>query len=106
MDIFEEHPEFKDEDYIYDWCASMEVMYELVTTNKTFEEFLLEHTAIYTSNTTADVEVKYATPTENFLVYPFDPTNITKEDLKGLLKFYEDREEYEKCLKIMELLKK
>lgn len=100
MDIFDEYPDFKDEDFIYDWCASMDVMYELVTSNKTFEEFLLDHTAIYTSNNTLNVEVNYANEKQNFIVYPFDPTDIRKEDLEDLLEHFEEREEYEKCLEI------
>lgn len=100
MDMFDEYPDFKDEDFIYDWCASMDVMYELVTSDKTFEEFLLDHTAIYTSNNTANIEVNYASDTQNFIVYPFDPTDIQKENLEELLEHFEEEEEYEKCAKI------
>lgn len=100
MDMFDEYPDFKDEDFIYDWCASMDVMYELVTSDKTFEEFLLDHTAIYTSNNTSNVEVNYVSDTQNFIVYPFDPTDIQKEDLEQLLEHFEAEEEYEKCLEI------
>tara|TARA_B100001093_G_scaffold341800_1_gene326590 strand:- start:10462 stop:10791 length:330 start_codon:yes stop_codon:yes gene_type:complete len=100
MDIFEEYPDFKNEDFIYDWCASMDVMYEIVTSDKTFEEFLLDHTAIYTSNNSENVEVNYASETQDFIVYPFDPTDIRKEDLEDLLEHFEEREEYEKCIEI------
>jgi len=104
MDIFEEYPDFKDEDFIYDWCASMDVMYEIVTKEKTFEEFLLDHTAIYTSNNTANIEVNYASDTQNFIVYPFDPTDIQKENLEQLLEHFEEEEEYEKCAKIKKVI--
>ena len=101
MDIFEEHPEFKDEDHIYDWCASMEVMYELITDKRSFEEFLIDYGAIYTSTTTSNVQVSYGNLKPNdYIVFPYDPTNIRLEDLQNLLTYYEELEQYEKCMVI------
>lgn len=104
MDIFDDYPDFKDEDFIYDWCASMDVMYNIVTSGKTFEEYLLEHTAIYTSNNTSNIEVNYASENPDFIVYPFDPTDIQKENLEELLEHFEEQEEYEKCAKIKKVI--
>ena len=104
MDIFDDYPDFKDEYFIYDLCASMDVMYNIVTSGKTFEEYLLEHTAIYTSNNTSNIEVNYASENQDFIVYPFDPTDIQKENLEELLEHFEEQEEYEKCAKIKKVI--
>ena len=79
----------------------MEVMYELITDERSFEEFLIDYGAIYTSTTTSNVQVSYGNLKPNdYIVFPYDPTNICLEDLQTLLTYYEELEQYEKCMVI------
>jgi hypothetical protein len=43
---------------------------------------------------------------EQFVSLPFDPYNITKEDIEKVLQFFEQEEEYEKCSILLNHLKR
>jgi len=39
---------------------------------------------------------------DSYIFYPFDPNNYTDKDLNKVLTYFSDRDEFEKCIKLME----
>ncbi|MAZ30853.1 MAG: hypothetical protein CMP57_02030 [Flavobacteriales bacterium] len=85
------------------FTAPMELMYEFAIGNKCFSSTLTEHNTHYFTSYTGDVVATYSLNGDNFTVYPFDPTNITKEDIQKMIDYFEEREEFEKCANLLKL---
>ena len=85
------------------WTAPMEFMYDIAIGNKCFSSTLMEHDTHYFTSYTGDVVATYSLNGDNFTVYPFDPTNITKEDIQEMIDYFEKEEEFEKCAKLLKL---
>jgi hypothetical protein len=104
--MFDE-PEFFEysspDDALEKFTAPMELMYEFAIGNKCFTSTLLETKTHYFTSNTGDVIATYSLNGENFTVYPFDPTNILQEDIQEMIKYFEEREEFEKCAKLLKL---
>jgi len=39
---------------------------------------------------------------KNYIFYPFDPNNYTEEDINKVIKYFSDKDEFEKCIELME----
>ena len=85
------------------WTAPMELMYDIAIGNKCFSTTLIENDTHYFTTNTGKVVATYGSNGDNFTVYPFDPTNISKEDIQDMIDYFEEREEYEKCVKLIKL---
>jgi len=70
--------EIRDDDFIYDEEKAMNEMFRYITEETSIESILEES--------------KY------LVVFPFDPTSITKEDITDLEKYFAERDEFEKCI--------
>lgn len=72
-------------DFIYDEEKAMNEMFRYLTEETSIEAILEES--------------KY------LVVFPFDPTSITKEDIVDLEKYFAERDEFEKCIILRDLNK-
>ena len=92
------------DDALEQYIAPMDVMYKIAIGEETFESTLTKTSHVYHSNTTGEVVAHYNLENSDFVVYPFDPTDITIDDLKDMLKHYEEIEDYEKCAKLLKII--
>ncbi len=104
--MFEEY-EFESEEHgVEEYLASMDLMYKIVTGEETIEGTLEKSSHVYTSNITGDVVAHYNLATSNFVIYPFDPTDIQLDDIQEVLDYYVELEDYEKCAVLLKIIKK
>tara|TARA_Y100000034_G_scaffold74680_1_gene89773 strand:+ start:265 stop:498 length:234 start_codon:yes stop_codon:yes gene_type:complete len=72
------------EEFLYIEDEAMYNAYDLLTKKITIEELLDRG--------------------EQFVCFPFDPSDPTKEDVEKVLHFFEQEEEYEKCSTLLKYL--
>ena len=68
---------------------SMEMAYYLVVGEKSLDEIMDE------------IEIDR----EKIIIFPFNPHNITNQDIEDLEQYYVEKEDYEKCAEIRKCLK-
>lgn len=76
------------EDPIYDEDKAMNNIYKLLTGE-------------YENINKALDDIIYKTE-DSYIFYPFDPNNYNDKDIEKVLTYFSDRDEFEKCIKIME----
>ena len=76
------------EDPIYDEDKAMNNIYKLLTGE-------------YENINQALDDIIYKTE-DSYIFYPFDPNNYNDDDIEKVLTYFSDKDEFEKCIKIME----
>ena len=106
--MFNEEPEFYEysnpDEALERFIAPMDTMYDIAIGNKSFSSTLVESDTQYYTSNTGEIIATYSRDGWDFTLYPFDPTNIKKEDIQKMIDHYEEREEYEKCLELIKLI--
>lgn len=106
--MFNEEPEFYEysnpDDALERFIAPMDTMYDIAIGNRSFSSTLSESDTEYYTSNTGEIIATYSRDGWDFTLYPFDPTNITIDDMKEMLKYYEELEEYEKCINLLKII--
>ena len=106
--MFNEEPEFYEytnpDEALKKFECPMDEMYEFAIGTKCFSSTLIETDTHYFQSNTGGIIATYSLDGSNFKVYPFAPTNITIDDMKEMLKHYEELEEYEKCINLLKII--
>ncbi len=71
---------------LYNEDKAMNLIYDILTSKENIYELLN----------------KILETNENYYYFPFNPLDYSKEDINKVLTYFSNRDEFEKCIKIME----
>tara|TARA_R110000751_G_C13576472_1_gene459312 strand:- start:226 stop:495 length:270 start_codon:yes stop_codon:yes gene_type:complete len=76
---------------VYDEDKAMNNIYLVLTNSKNNAEEI---------NTI--IEATINSTDDSYIYYPFDPNNYNEEDINTVLTYFSNKDEFEKCIKLME----